>query len=141
MDNLISEIALAAARAVQLLADSGREVDYSEASLDLVEEALAEAAEFRSELSAEVLDGLVRDFGAYVLEVGRRSHGGRYAWLERSQEPVLVTGEPDRHIALAAWEKVRGRLGGDAADHIPFHYAGFCERVASASIGTRVLVA
>ena len=142
MANLEQHIVEDAARAVQsLYRQSGVTPDYSEASLALVENALAEAAAFLDDLPAEVIEGIVRDFGCYVFEVARRRHGGRYAWHSATRDPVLVSGEPDRHIALACWGKVRGRLLGDAGDNIQFHYSGYSERVASSPSGTRVLVA
>jgi hypothetical protein len=142
MGALEQHIADAAASAAQsIFRQSGVIPDYSEGSLELVERALAEASSYRDDLPAEVIEGMVRDFGCYVLEVGRRRFGGRYAWLDESQEPVLISGEPDRHIALASWSKVRGRLLGDAGDNIPFHYFGYSERLANSPRGTRVLIA
>jgi hypothetical protein len=47
-----------------------------------------------------------------------------------------VVGEPKFHVALLAFDKVRGRLGGDKADNIPFFYEGFSQRVVAASPGT-----
>jgi hypothetical protein len=41
---------------------------------------------------------------------------------------VLVVGDPVCHIGLHATDKVRGRLGGDTADNIPFFYSGFAAR-------------
>lgn len=141
MEYSSADIAAAANRAAASIEKrSGCALDFSEASLEAVELALAEAAAYRTELPAHVVEGLVRDFGSYVLEVGRRRHGGRYAWIEKSQEPVLISGEPERRIAFAAWSKVRGRLLGDAANNIPFFYAGYSQRAASAPRGTHVFV-
>ena len=48
---------------------------------------------------------------------------------EAVKQPVLVVGEPMFCIALYPFAKVRGRLGGDVSDNIPFYYAGFRQRV------------
>ena len=52
---------------------------------------------------------------------------------------MLVVGEPKFHVALMAFDKVRGRLAGDKGDNIPFFYEGFAARVKSAVPGTKVL--
>lgn len=141
MSELEAEVIQAAERAIASVRSRGGEsLDYSETSLSVVEAALAEAARFAAALPPHVVDGLAQDFGSYVLEVGRRNHGGRYAWLEQSSEPVLITGEPDRHIAIAAWRKVRGRLVGDAADNVEFFYAGYARRVKDSPNGAHVFL-
>jgi hypothetical protein len=40
---------------------------------------------------------------------------------------------------MMALEKVRGRVGGDEADNIPFFYAGFAERARKAVPGDDAL--
>ena len=47
--------------------------------------------------------------------------------------------EPAYHVAFMTWDKVRGRLGGDLADNLPFFYDGFAERARQAAPGTRAL--
>ena len=81
----------------------------------------------------------MQQFGCYVLEVARREFGGRYLWHNELQQPVLVAGEPQVHVAMVAWSKVQGRLAGDEADNISFFYSGFAERVTNAQAGTHVL--
>src|SRR5574340_168533 len=78
-------------------------------------------------------------FGCSVLEVARRNHGGRYLWLEERDQPILVWGEPEYHVAMIAWDKVRGRLSGDEADSILFFYEGFAERIKNPVAGKRVV--
>jgi len=130
------DIETAAERARESLAQSSRSpVLLTEADLPAVDAALAEASRFRDALPDEIHEGFVRDFGCYVLEIGRRAHGGRYAWLEASDEPVLIVGEPTRHIAIATWSKLRGRLDGDNADSVAFLYRGFVEQVLHAPAG------
>jgi hypothetical protein len=134
------QIASAADNAVEMSKGrGGGELDYSAASLGVVEEMLAESAEWRSELTPGQVMTLVKDFGSYILEVGRREFGGRYLWHEERDQPVLVVGEPAFRVAMLTWDKVRGRLDGDTADNIPFFYAGFSERVRAAVPGTDAL--
>ena len=52
---------------------------------------------------------------------------------------LLVVGEPKFHVAIMTFDKVRGRLGGDDADNIPFFYEGFAARIRSAKRGTKAL--
>lgn len=114
-------------------------LDYSSKSLELLEEMLAEAADFVPDMSAGQVTNLAQDFGSYILEVGRQAFGGRYQWHDERDQPVLVVGEPKFRVAILAWDKVRSRLGGDDADNIPFFYAGFAERVRQGRPGDDVL--
>jgi len=117
---------------------TGQAPDYSEGSLASIEAALEEAALSVGDLSEGELRRLIEAFGCYVLEVGRREFGGTYHWYETRSQPVLVVGEPQFHVALATWDKVRGRLNGDPADSVAFLYSGFAQRIRSATPGTRV---
>jgi hypothetical protein len=140
VDEFTQQLVDAAAQAVAL-SDSrrGGELDYTEMSLSVVEDMLAEAAQYSEELEAGELTGLVQRFGSYMLEVGRREFGGRYLWSDEREQPVLVVGEPNFRIAIMAWDKVRGRVGGDEADNIPFFYSGFAERARNAVPGDDAL--
>jgi hypothetical protein len=114
-------------------------LDYSEASLAVIEEMLAEAAEYVDGMTEELATDIAEQTGCYILEVGRRSHGGRYVWHEGRNAPVLLVGEPDFRVAMLTWDKTRGRLSGDEADNIPFFYEGFAGRVRSATPGDDAL--
>ncbi|MBN6207464.1 hypothetical protein JYK21_13400 [Ralstonia pickettii] len=140
MDELLQEVERLAAKALTDFNDraEGR-LDFSEASLQIVEEMLAEAALYRQDLEVDVIEGLVTRFGCYILEVGRRQFGGTYSWLEERSQPVLVVREPEAHIALMTWDRVRGRISGDAGDNIPFFFEGFAQRARTAPTGTRAL--
>ena len=118
---------------------AGGKLDYSVQSLQAVEELLAEAADHRDSLRSATLDTLTELLGCYILEVGYREHGGKFAWFEERKQPVLVVGEPAFHVAMITFGKVRGRLSGDRGDNIPFFYEGFSERVRAAIPGTRAL--
>jgi len=129
MDNLEQQVADKAERAVDQLRDRSNDtLDYSDRSLVVVDEILAEASEFINDLPADQIDALTRMIGSYILEVGRREFGGRYCWHDDRDQPVLVVGEPKCRIALLAFDKVRDRLHGDHSASIPFFYDGFASR-------------
>ena len=115
-------------------------VDYSPQSVHVIEAALSEAAPHWTELTEEQVTALTQQFGCYLLEVMRRQFGGEYRWHNEIGQPVLVIGEPDRHIAVATWAKVRRRLQ-DPADNVAFLYQGVADRVTSAPAGYRGLLA
>jgi hypothetical protein len=140
VDEFADQIAEAAAKTVALSElRPGGKLDFTEASLSLVEEMLAEAAQYAADLTSGQLTGLAQQFGSYILEVGRREFGGRYLWHDERDQPVLVVGEPAFRVAMLAWDKVRGRVGGDTGDNIPFFYSGFAERARSAKPGDDVV--
>jgi len=139
-DEFADEIARAAEKAVAMCAARGSAIlDYSESSLSVVEDMLSEAAAFTSEMTPDEINTLVQDFGCYVLAIGRREFAGRYLWHEERDQPILVVGEPKFRVAMMAWDRVRGRLSGDAADNIPFFYDGFAGRARQAVTGTDAL--
>ena len=141
-DELKDQVARAADNVVEMShMRNGHALDFSEASLAVIEEMVGEAAPFYEEMTPEQRNTAAQDFGCYILEVARREFGGRYAWFEQRQQPVLIVGEPSFRVALIAWDKVRGGLSGDRADNIPFFYSGFAERVRKAEPGTDALYA
>ncbi len=140
MTDIQDEVARTASCAVDALhGHPAGALDFSRKSLEVIEAALAEAAPYHSEIPRDQSRTLVQQFGCYVLEVARREFGGRYLWHNELQQPVLVVGEPQVHVAMVAWSKVQGRLAGDEADNISFFYSGFAERVTNAQAGTHVL--
>jgi hypothetical protein len=118
---------------------TGEILDFSEASLGVIEETLDEASLYFPQLPEDQARRLVQCFGCYLLEVCRRTFGGSYLWYQERHQPILVVGEPTFHIAIITWDKVRGRPGGDDADNVPFFFEGFAQRVRSASAGERAL--
>ncbi len=86
-DDLSDEVQRVAAG----IATSKPGLDFSESSLEVVEGMLAEAAEFVGEMTDEQVVNIAQQLGCYVLEVGRRTHGGRYVWHEGRNAPVLLT--------------------------------------------------
>ena len=135
MSDLAQAIAETADEFVERCHDGG--LDYSEASLGIVEELLAEAHDLGG--NEQQMESLARGAGCYVLEVGRREFGGTYFWLEQRDQPVLVVGEPHFHVAMVTWDKTRGRLGSDPTDNVPYFYAGFRAGVRKAEPGKRLL--
>jgi hypothetical protein len=140
MHPILDEVVAVAARAVATLqARAGDRLDYSVASLVAVDEMLAEASTYVTELDEDVVTGLVQQLGCYVLEVGRKAYGGEYFWHDEGEQPILVVGEPDAHIALMTWSRVVGRLTGDVGDDIAFFFHGFAEKAASPQLGSDIL--
>jgi hypothetical protein len=107
-------------------------LDYSEMSLIVVEEMLGEIAVSGPDANE---GGLVTTFGSYILEVGRRTFGGKYSWYEKGNQPVLVVGEPNFRIAIITLDRVRNRMRGSLEDNIPFFFEGFSSRVRKAKPG------
>lgn len=126
--------------AVKQFQDRARgKLDYSASSLSEIEDMLDEAARHAADLKAGTIETLVELIGCYILEVGFREHGGKFAWYAERKQPVLIVGEPAFHVAMITFDKVRGRVSGDKDDNIPFFYQGFSERVRAAAPGTRAL--
>src|SRR5262245_41920191 len=136
---LNTDVINAAQRAVDRAPRPASNLDFSHASLQIVEDMLAEAATYASGLSVSQNEELRQSFGCYILEVGRRQFGGRYFWHDQYDAPVLVVGEPLFHVAMVSWPRVALRLNGDPADNIPFFYAGFAERAKAGHPGDRVI--
>ena len=140
MNAIQEEVTTAAERAVtSLQARAGGRLDYSAASLAAVDEMLAEVSGYVADLDEAVVTGLVQQLGCYVLEVARRAYGGTYYWHDDGEQPVLVVGEPDAHIALLTWSKVTGRLTGDVGDDIVYFFHGFAEKAALPEPGGSVM--
>jgi hypothetical protein len=111
-------------------------LDYSEASLKVVEEMLEEIASDPGVPKEEVV---AKVFSSYILEVGRRQFGGRYCWYEKANQPVLVVGEPNFRIAIITLDRVRNRMQGNREDDIPFFFEGFSSRVRQGKPGDNAL--
>ncbi|MBC7663492.1 MAG: hypothetical protein H7276_06780 [Caulobacter sp.] len=140
MNAIFEEVTSAADRAVvSVQARAGVPLDFSVASLAALDEMLVEASDYVADLDETVVTGLVQQVGCYVLEVGRRAFGGEYLWHEEGEQPILVVGEPEAHVALMTWSKVVGRLTGDVGDDIVFFFHGFAEKAAAPEAGTQVL--
>jgi hypothetical protein len=119
---------------------AGDVLDYTDGSIEIVEEMLAEAAGHAQRMSEAQLRRLSQDIGCYILEVARRNHGGAYVWQADRNEPGLVAGEPHFAITLFCWDKAYGRLRGGDAAAIPAFYAGYVQRVRQAKPGDRTVL-
>lgn len=140
MSGLQEQVAEKAELAVEQFRDrSGDALDYSAASLVVVEDILDEGSAYIEELPPEQVSAIVKLLGSYVLEVGRRQFDGNYYWHDERDQPVLVVGEPEYRVAMMTFDKVRGRLAGDEADNIPFFYQGFANRAGNSQAGDDVL--
>ena len=140
MNAIEQEVTTAAERAIaSLQSRAGGRLDFSVDSLKAVDEMLEEASAYVADLDEAVVTGLVQQLGCYVLEVGRRAFGGEYYWHEEGEQPILVVGEPEAHVALMTWSKVVGRLTGDVGDDIVFFFHGFAEKAATPEPGADVL--
>lgn len=106
-------------------------LNYSRESLSAVEEMLGEASDFVAETPDQQIETMIELFGCYILEVGFQEFGGQFQWFDQHNQPVLIVGEPDFHVAMITFDKVRGRLGGDEGDNIPFFYNGFAAKASA----------
>lgn len=105
----------------------GSKLDYSEASLALVDQVLDDFHR-RSEPLPDDLHFLT---SAYVFEVARRAFGGRYLRGDKDNPFVLAIGRGEAEIGVCVMAKVRGRVVNGPEDSIPFYYAGIAPVVAS----------
>lgn len=136
----LKEVGRMAREAVaQAQARPGSDLDFTPGSLRIIEEMLAEAAQYVDQLSDSQRTHIAQSFGCYVLEVGRREFGGAYLWHDQYDAPVLVVGEPAFHVAMVTWPRVAQRLKGDTADNIPFFYDGFVSRAKAQKPGDKAL--
>ena len=139
-DAIRQEVVAAAERGVGALQGrAGGRLDFSVASVAVVDDMLVEASAYVAELDEAVVTGLVQQLGCYVLEVARRAFGGEYFWHEEGEQPILVVGEPAAHVALMTWSKVTGRITVDAGDDIVFFFDGFAAKAAAPEPGSNVL--
>ncbi|MFL6629670.1 MAG: hypothetical protein ACJ8G1_24755 [Vitreoscilla sp.] len=140
MNAIHEEVVATAERAVGALQErAGGRLDWSVASVAVVDEMLVEVSGYVADLDEAVVTSLVQQLGCYVLEVGRRACGGTYFWHEEGEQPVLVVGEPEAHVALMAWSKVTGRITGDEGDDIVFFFDGFVAKAAQPEPGSNLL--
>jgi hypothetical protein len=80
VNDMESEVKRLAAESVEMLQErAGGVLDYTVRNLDMVEEILAEAADYFSELPQEQGTSIVQRVGCYVLDVAHRQFGGRFS--------------------------------------------------------------
>jgi hypothetical protein len=112
----------------------GSKLDYSEASLELVDSVLDDFYQQQAELPGD-LHFLA---SAYVFEVARRTFGGRYLRGDEENPFVLVIGEQPAAVGVCVMSKVRGRAVNGPEDSIPFFYAGIAPLVARGTAATLI---
>ena len=103
----------------------GSKLDYSEDSLQLVDQVLDDFYRKQAQLP-EDLHFLAP---SYVFETARRQFGGRYLRGDQDNPFVLVIGEPDFRLGVLAMGKIKGRATDELGDSIPFFYAGIAPLV------------
>lgn len=101
--------------------------DYSVQSLRNLDDILEELSEYQ--IDDDTLNSVSSMAGSYIFEVARRNYGGKYIWVQERDQPVLVTGEPEYSISIAAFDKVRGRIRNGKEDNIPYYFDGYIEAV------------
>ena len=112
----------------------GRKLDYSEASLALVDRMLDDFYRLGAALPDDI-HGLT---SAYVFEVARRSFGGRYLRGDQDNPYVLVIGEGDAEIGVCVMSKLHGRVRNGPEDNIPFFFAGIAPLVSAGRRATLI---
>lgn len=110
------------------------QLDYSRASLDLVDEILDGFSAQDDPLPSD----LHFQASAYICEVARREFGGRYLAGDESNPVVLVIGESDFQVGVMVMGKVAGRVTNGPEDSIPFFYDGIRPLVARGADATLV---
>lgn len=68
-------------------ARAARKLDYSQLSLEAIEEMSTQASEFVDKMDKDQIDDLVQMFGCYVFEVARQEFGGQFFWHAKYNQP------------------------------------------------------
>ncbi|GLI06284.1 hypothetical protein YDYSG_23140 [Paenibacillus tyrfis] len=124
--SLEQDIILTAENFTKNFSDKGN-FNFSVDSLRNVDDILEELRDF--ELDDDILDSVSSMAGCYIFEVARRNYGGKYYWVQESDQPVLVTGEPEFSISIFAFEKVRSRIQNGKEDEIPYYFDGYIQAI------------
>lgn len=115
------------------------QLDYSEKSVSVVEMILHDLADKSLLLHEEQITMMTQEYGCYLLLTAYKLYGGEFYWNEEHQQPMLIVGEPDATIVLMTWNKVRGRLLGDEADHVAYFFDQFTQAAKQPQAGTQVI--
>lgn len=106
--------------------------DYTHESLRAVDAVIDHLSPHRDQMEKGMFDALVNIIGCYVLEVGRREHGGHFAYFEPGKHSVLVVPGPNFQVALGAFDVVQNRLNGSPLHSTWMLYRAFSEQVRAA---------
>lgn len=140
MEALYEDIRKDAELAVAMaVARANGALDYSFDSFAVVDAMLREARRSAASMQEEGRQGLIAAFGCYLLETARRNAGGVYYWFEQENMPVLVVGEPQFHIAVGTWWRVRDVLAATHDDGVAAFMFEFLQKIGVATDGERVL--
>ncbi|XKM12857.1 hypothetical protein RCS94_07440 [Orbaceae bacterium ac157xtp] len=115
------------------------QLDYSEKSLSAVELILDELSDKSLMLTEEQIIMTTQEYGCYLLLTAQKLYGGEFFWNEQNEQPMLIVGEPDSSIILLTWNKVKGRLLGDKADHIAYFMEEFGKEAKEPNSGKHVV--
>ncbi|OCG18530.1 MULTISPECIES: hypothetical protein [unclassified Gilliamella] len=115
------------------------QLDYSEKSITVVEMIMSELAEKNFSISEEQLNMISQEYGCYLLLTAHKLYGGEFYWNEEFEQPMLICCEPNSMIVLMTWNKVKGRLVGDKADHIAYFLDEFGKATFQPEEGTHVV--
>lgn len=115
------------------------QLDYSEKSISVVEIILNEMAEKSLGLSDEQIVMMSQEYGCYLLLTAYRLYGGEFFWNDENEQPMLIVGEPEACIVLLTWNKMRGRLLGDKADHVAYFFDEFSKDARHPEQGKNVI--
>ncbi|MCO6544724.1 MAG: hypothetical protein J6564_02675 [Gilliamella sp.] len=115
------------------------QLDYSEKSITVVEVIISELAEKNFSIPEEQLNMISQEYGCYLLLTAHKIYGGEFYWNEEFEQPMLICCEPDAMIVLMTWNKVKGRLVGDKADHIAYFLDEFGKATFQPEKGTHVV--
>lgn len=114
------------------------QLDYSEKSISVVEIIIGEFADKNLSLSDDQIAMISQEYGCYLLYTAQKIYGGEFYWNEAYQQPMLIVGEPDASIVLMTWNKVKGRLMGDKADHLGYFIDEFGKDAKAIQTGKKV---
>ncbi|MBO9596052.1 MAG: hypothetical protein J7599_24325 [Niabella sp.] len=126
---LDKELELLAAGFLQKYAATYPGLDFSVASLAILEALLEDASGFYKEMTFEQQQKIVKGAGAYIFEVARRHIGGSYYWYQKLDEPIFITGQPHFETGMLAFNQVRNRLQNGAGDPVPGYFEGYARSV------------
>lgn len=115
------------------------QLDYSEKSISVVEIIIGELAEKNFSIPEEQLNMIAQEYGCYLLLTAQKLYGGEFYWNEELEQPMLISCEPQAAIVLLTWNKVKGRLLGDEADHLAFFLEGFAEATKNPENGSQIV--
>lgn len=115
------------------------QLDYSEKSVSVIEIILSEMAEKSLMLSEEQTAMISQEYGCYLLLTAYKLYGGEFYWNSDYEQPMLIVGEPHATIALLTWNKIKGRLLNDKADHVAYFFEQFAHDAVNPEVGKNVL--